>query len=522
MSFHETRLNSELDKARQSLIRSARQACVSPGPNPEQDRQCRRQAMPSYINLSMSLPNFKERVLPVLYQLKKLKQSLRASAYPKSEKEYKEEYNLLEYLWHDYKIEIIDKRQRLESDIAHIADPVERNIYQKIDRDIADLQEKINNWSLETDPSYTIFESLAQNGSLIIMSAGNKAPSKPVGQIKSALSRNLDIALVGSLEPDGRPSGFSSRGKEVAIMAPAGQYIHSADQQESPKPFGGTSAAAPLVTGALAGFEWLSGHRPTASQAKSLLEKTAIPLLSSNDRPRENGAGLLNAYKLGMVGARLKEICGQDPDCFQREIQKPETYQFPEDEGLGLLIEQTFPDCSFACGGTKDTSCENQDKAFQRLRRAVLLNPHNRRLHIQLACIYKMQGFEDAFHHHLNIVKALDGSDSRKESQAVCQSDADCVLVKDCSRMSRISPFKAMTREQADIHYTLHCRKSCNGKCDCGNKERSGHSVYFARCVRSQCSLQTESAGGHSAPDSQAPESDSSQEPSATGETGQR
>ena len=59
-------------------------------------------------------------------------------------------------------------------------------------------------------------------------------------------------------------------------MAPGDYYLTSVDGDGNYRQFGGTSGATPLVTGSLAGFEWLSGYHPTAEEAKILLEKTAI------------------------------------------------------------------------------------------------------------------------------------------------------------------------------------------------------------------------------------------------------
>ena len=117
---------------------------------------------------------------------------------------------------------------------------------------------------------------------------------------------------------------FSQEHEEVHILAPSDSWrlITSSDENGTLRRFGGTSGAVPLVTGSLAGFEWLSGYHPTAKEVKLLLEQTAIPTLSSNVEPRLNGFGMVNAYKLGMVGKRLKEICGTDVSCFKDRIQK--------------------------------------------------------------------------------------------------------------------------------------------------------------------------------------------------------
>ena len=148
-------------------------------------------------------------------------------------------------------------------------------------------------------------------------------------------------------------------------MAPSDYYITSADEGGNYKQFSGTSGATPLVTGSLAGFEWLSGYHPTAEEAKILLEKTAILTQHSHDKPRRNGVGMLNAYKLGMVGKRLKEKCGDDIYCFKNMIRKDSTYKFPEDKDLSQAVEQAFPECNQTCGDNVESSCADKGQCLQ-------------------------------------------------------------------------------------------------------------------------------------------------------------
>ena len=191
---------------------------------------------------------------------------------------------------------------------------------------------------------YKAFNALSPP-SVVVTSAGNDYP-EPVRTSKSKASRDFDAIIVGSLSPSGNRSDFSQEDLEVHIMAPSDNYISSADEDGNYKRFGGTSGATPLVTGSLAGFEWLSGYHPTAEEAKILLEKTAILTKYSHDSPRRNGVGMLNSYRLGMVGKRLKEECGDDIYCFKNMIRKDSTYEFPEDKDLLKDVERAFPECS--------------------------------------------------------------------------------------------------------------------------------------------------------------------------------
>ena len=164
-----------------------------------------------------------------------------------------------------------------------------------------------------------------------------------------------------------------------------------------PQNFGGTSGAAPLVTGSLAGFEWLSGYHPTAKESKILLENTAIPTAHIHERPRRNGAGLLNSYKLGRLGKLLKQKCmDKPPDCFQKEIRKEENYHFPKPVGLNEDLSKVFPGCSKRAevrGRVSGGKCGEKERVFKSLRRAVLLEPESEDLWKVLSCIYKEAGF---------------------------------------------------------------------------------------------------------------------------------
>jgi len=292
----------------------------------------------------------------------------------------------------------------------------------------------INNsmdWETNQD-IYNAFSSAAKIFKpIVVVVAGNYFPTE-VDDLKTQASKDLDMILVGSLSPNGLVSNFSQSDEEVAILAPSDVFLTSATENGECKKFGGTSGAAPLVTGSLAGFEWISGYSPTAKEAKILLEKTAFPTLHSYEKPRLNGVGMLNSYKLGMVGKKLKQKCQWEPlqihDCFKGEILNDENYHFPKDEGLETELKRVFPTCApeeienvfnppsyeekeEICFKMEQNNCLNPDlvlldhlacvyksdykekeEVFQRLRKAVLLNP-DPALMEYLACIYKSMGF---------------------------------------------------------------------------------------------------------------------------------
>ena len=250
----------------------------------------------------------------------------------------------------------------------------------------------------KSEDIYDVFKELSTSGvtrSIVVASSGNKFPNR-LDDIKSKASKDYDVILVGSFSPKGFVSASSRSGEELSILAPSDDWITSAGKNGEYKLFGGTSGAAPLVTGSLAGFEWLSGYHPTAKEAKILLEKTALPTLHSFEQPPINGAGLLNAYKLGEVAKRLKKKCGESISCFRKEILNDKNYHFPEDKSLKKDVARFFPFCS--SGGESGafsnlSSCEEKEKLFKRLRKALLLRPSEDLLK-SLSCIYKAGGFE--------------------------------------------------------------------------------------------------------------------------------
>ncbi|MCZ0933127.1 MAG: S8/S53 family peptidase [Oligoflexia bacterium] len=251
----------------------------------------------------------------------------------------------------------------------------------------------------ESEDIYEVFKKLSSSGvskSIVVSISHNNFPYR-LEDIKSKASKDFDVILAGSFSPRGFVSKFSQSDKELSILAPSDNWITSAGKKGEYRKFGGTSGAAPLVTGSLAGFEWLSGYHPTAKEAKILLEKTAFPTLHSFEKPLINGVGLLNAYKLGEVAKRLKEKCeGKSNFCFKEEILKDESYRFSEDKSLSGELKRVFPSC--AVGGEKLealsglSDCEEKREVFKRLRKAMLLRPSQELLK-SLSCIYKEGGF---------------------------------------------------------------------------------------------------------------------------------
>ena len=113
--------------------------------------------------------------------------------------------------------------------------------------------------------------------SVIITAAGNAANDKPpkdlINDNKKIASEEYDVIVVGSIDSHTNRSDFSQKGEEVAIVSPSDYMISTTSKHGYYQKFSGTSGATPLVTGALAGFTWLSSYQPTGAEAKVLLAK---------------------------------------------------------------------------------------------------------------------------------------------------------------------------------------------------------------------------------------------------------
>lgn len=258
------------------------------------------------------------------------------------------------------------------------------------------------NKSLGWAESELVLEALQRLSppAIVITSAGNVFPRK-LENMKRIASEKFDAINVGSFSPKGFVSKFSVSGEQVHILAPSDNWLGSADENGEYRKFDKTSGAGPLVTGSLAGFEWLSDYHPTAEEAKILLEKTAFPTLHSHENPQINGAGLVNAYKLGEVGKRLKEKCrNKKPSCFKDWILNEENYYFDLeklDKNLKNDLNQAFPSCAIGekpVNHLADSNCEEKGEVFKRVRKAVLLNPEESKEFLKsLSCVYKEGGF---------------------------------------------------------------------------------------------------------------------------------
>lgn len=222
------------------------------------------------------------------------------------------------------------------------------------------------------DDKIDYLKKIIDAGVITIRSAGNNHPESGVAQSSPSLS-----IIVGQLSPLGVPSIDSSEGESVTILAPGRNYSYGDGKH---KVFGGTSGAQPIVAGCLANIVSILPDL-NQEEANRLLVKTAIPTLNSKDKIKKNGAGTINCYKLTRVALALKSNWPHS----RALIELDKTYDFlNESQNLMNKAEQI---------NTNNNVCSMREK-LDLLREAFLLNPHNRKIIIEISKIYQEAGFD--------------------------------------------------------------------------------------------------------------------------------
>ena len=172
------------------------------------------------------------------------------------------------------------------------------------------------------------------------------------------------MIMVGSTDPDGFISTFSIPNDCVVVTSPSGMCVVSYNGHKA-EWFGGTSGAAPLVSGVLADVKSILPEL-TREAAITLLQSTAIKT-AMNEVSELNGAGVVNHYKILRVALRLAS------DGYDGERMPDELYDYMDfsNEVADLL-----------------RSPANEDDFFK-LRKALFLAPENEEVRIQLAERYR-------------------------------------------------------------------------------------------------------------------------------------
>ncbi len=275
------------------------------------------------------------------------------------------------------------------------------NSYSSLDNPPAIINYSMGGFSEELEEIEAL-KSISSS-TIFVRSAGNGAPND-LSRGVVGFAREVGAIIVGSSSPRGLVSSFSQEGEEVTILAPSDSWITLSlegfdENHSTKKTFGGTSGAAPLVTGSLYAFEWLSGYHPTSAEAKMLLQKTALPSPHAEfEEPKENGDGILNTYKLGQVAKRIRENCKnklKQQECFKQEIKNENNYQFKiNDQKVLNQVKRAFPACVEEEQKERVSviNCSERKEAFKKLRQMTLLNNNSVEGWKALRCIYMEEG----------------------------------------------------------------------------------------------------------------------------------
>lgn len=206
----------------------------------------------------------------------------------------------------------------------------------------------------------------------------------------SAIDRKAGIRI-GSLSPYGVPSEFSQI-SGIDLFAPSDYFAQSiGNKGTSFEPFGGTSGAAPMVSGtALDIFSLLNSF--SASDVRKIMVVSASPTglkwlnLSSSK--------LLNSYRAVRLADRIRQFCDGKSAVECMPLAELNFNKFLDDfrqEARTYFAQGTE---MFA-----QPECYKKFDGFGLLRKAFLLDPDNVRYSEKLAEIYENYRFEGAEFH---------------------------------------------------------------------------------------------------------------------------
>lgn len=183
------------------------------------------------------------------------------------------------------------------------------------------------------------------------------------------------LISVASVDATGFVSSFSSGGADVLLSAPGGYPLRSGTP-EAPSQFGGTSAAAPLVSGAIS---TLLSLKPDLSLAeiKEILKRTALPLRGQHSLPGYGGYGALNLYQAALV---TRELARKNSSLDDLSIWSELELQFQKHRKEALRLEPL--------------SCKDKKSVVAALRRAFFLKPRDATVRELLGAAYKSEGYE--------------------------------------------------------------------------------------------------------------------------------
>lgn len=133
-------------------------------------------------------------------------------------------------------------------------------------------------------------------GSLVVFAAGNDDRELIDGELCGIEG----VLCVSAIDSYGRPTAYTNYGSDVDIAAPSAT-VSIAPNNELTTNFGGTSAAAPVVSG-IAGWIFSVAPEMTSAEVSDILISTAVqsPLISpdENGHHQHYGYGVINPVNI--------------------------------------------------------------------------------------------------------------------------------------------------------------------------------------------------------------------------------
>ena len=213
---------------------------------------------------------------------------------------------------------------------------------------------------------------------IFVFSVGNSFPKQAEAAIKEFGEKMI---VMGSLDPSGFVSKFSQSHQHVVVLAPSDNFITTRRGADGTfKKFGGTSGAAPLVSGAIADLRSILPDL-TRDEVAIIIAKTATRT-SINIVSNLNGAGTLNQYKMLRVGQRLSE--NGWPHNRENLIADEKMYDFADEAKKLTDAAETL---------LQTTNEADYKAGFKKLRTAFALDANNTRTRTMLADLYKDAGY---------------------------------------------------------------------------------------------------------------------------------
>jgi len=266
-----------------------------------------------------------------------------------------------------------------------------------------------------SDITLSLLDDLAKH-SVLVVASGNDWP-KPLDRNETL----VNSVMVGSLYPQGYVSHDSSEGDSLDIAAPSDNLIQSTVGNGKFEHFGGTSGAAPLVTGTLG---LVMGYLPDldVEEARLILKGTAIKTSNSFQNPPKNGAGMLNTLKAVMVAQKLHGKSKADRMALLSSSPDTGIFDFKSESAKAAAQANEYLSLE-----DSQKNCEKRLEGFKSLRTAFLLHP-TEEVRQKLIELYKAQGLSTnaEFYENLDrssLLKNL-AKDSKSPNQGMKQSVA--------------------------------------------------------------------------------------------------